>query len=264
MKKNELSKNSFLKVGTMAGVLLGGVISANAATSIGWNYVNPGANPASPVAPTAIAGVGPYAQANWNNHVGNGQAPGDTPLTGLIDSNGVTTSAEVVSWTAAGTPNSWHHGQASDPLDGNIDLMDDFNNRDVTITFGNIPYANYSVVIYYGNNEPVDGAALAMSTLSAGALSRVISTGNSDTAGYHSVGFIEGTDADTTAKSNYTVFHGLSSSTLVVSMLNGVDGSTNLNNGIAAIQIVEAQAIPEPSTALFVGLGALLLLRRKR
>src|SRR5690606_16971598 len=89
-------------------------------------------------------------------------------------------------------------------------------------------------------------------------VSRDIRTGNTTLTSYSNVGFVQELGLEPpTQSTNYTVFSGLNDSGFTVALTG-----TN-NNGIAAIQIVSADVIPEPASIALVGLGGLLLLRRR-
>jgi hypothetical protein len=208
--------------------------SAYAADSIGWNYDGPYA--ADALASGQVAGVAPYAQANWNNHAGSGQGAGAVPFA-LINSEGEDSGASVTAWTV--NANSWHMGYGS--TDPNEMLMDSFNDKNPSIRFSNIPEdyleSGYSVVVYYSQNE---GPATSVLTVTGNAndlRSRAITTGD-DAAGYGAIGFLEGTDDNTSVPTNYTVFTGLDDSEFTVALTN------NNNNGICAIQIVKETGPP--------------------
>ncbi len=213
--------------------------------SIGWNYDGVGDDT---LASTDVAGASGFAQDNWNNHAGAGQGPGAVPLNDLVDDTGATTTLDVTGWSLV-TNNSWQHNQSANP---NEKLMNSFNDTQPSLTFAQIPYALYDVVVYYGNNE-----GPSTSTLNVGAQSRTITTGNTAQSSYGLNGFLQGTDLNTATPTNYSVFNGLSTSTLTVSLV-GVN-----NNGLSAIQIVE---IPEPGSMALLGAGlfAIGLRRRKR
>jgi hypothetical protein len=224
------SKNPFLLFLTCYS-LFG---SAYAADSIGWNY--DGLSSSDILAPEQVAGVAPYAQANWNNHAGSGQGAGTVPFA-LINSDGEDSGASVTAWTV--NANSWHMGYGS--TDPNEMLMDSFNDKNPSITFSNIPEdyleSGYSVVVYYSQNEGPASSVLTVTGNVNDVRSRTITTGD-EAAGYRAIGFLEGTSENTSVATNYTVFTGLDDSGFTVALAN------NNNNGICAIQIVRETGPP--------------------
>ncbi len=198
--------------------------------SIGWNYQGVGG---TGLLSTDTAGATGFAQSNWNNHAGIGQGPGTIPLNDLVDGTGTATTLDVTAWSLS-TNNSWQHNQTSTPDEI---LMNDFADKEPSLTFDQIPYTTngYTVVVYYGNNE-----GPSTSTLTVGAQSRTITTGNTDQSSYGINGYLEGTDANDASPTNFSVFGGLTSATLSISL------SGNNNNGISAIQFVEELATDPP------------------
>jgi hypothetical protein len=217
--------------------------STTHAASVGWNYQGVGG---VGLQPDDVAGAPGYEQANWNNHPGNGQGPGNTPLLDLLDDSGATTTLDLTGWTLA-TNNSWEHNQTGNP---NEILMNDFNDTQPTLVFSEIPYSVYSVVVYYGNNE-----GPSTSLLSVGSQSLTITTGNTLQSSFGEVGFVEGTELNPSSPSNYAVFNGLTDSTLQIS-LSGAN-----NNGISAVQFI---GIPEPVTPTLLGLALMLSCFKRR
>jgi hypothetical protein len=203
------------------------------AGSIGWNYDGVGDDTLSP---SDVAGVGSFAQSNWNNHAGNYQSPGVVPFA-LKNQDGVSTTVQVTGWSQ-GTNNSWSHGYTSPTP--NEKLMESFNDREPVITFSGIPLpfrtSGYSVVVYYGNNEGPSTSVLRVQGSVDDDVSRTIITGNTTGAGYRAKGFVEETGA-ASGPTNYTIFTDLNDPGFTVS-LTGAN-----NNGISAIQIVANPAI---------------------
>ncbi|YCM42145.1 family 20 glycosylhydrolase [Verrucomicrobiaceae bacterium 227] len=205
---------------------------------IGWNYDRD-----TPLAPTDTAGAPGYARSHWNNHEGIGQGPGAVPFV-LQDDLGNETTATLTSWTQSSN-NSWKHGQTGTP---DAKLMNHFANREASLTFSNIPFGSYSVVVYYGNNE-----GPSSSTLTVGSQTLTITTGNTAQASFETKGYLKGTEANPATPTNYAVFEGVLGNQLTVS-LSGAN-----NNGISAVQIVEGEPVPEsttPATAAFPADGA--------
>lgn len=196
-----------------------------AASSVGWNFTGDGSGDLDP---DAVAGAPGFAQAHWNNHRGGGagQSPGD-PLVQLVDESGTPTDISV-NWSQS-SDNSWFHDQTETP---DQRLLNNFANREARVTFEDVGYELYDVVVYYGNNE-----GPSTSDLSANDLLRTITTGNTAQSSLGTAGYLEGTDENSGTPTNYTLFPELSDPTLVVAMVG------QNNNGISAIQIIES-AIP--------------------
>ncbi|YCM42148.1 PEP-CTERM sorting domain-containing protein [Verrucomicrobiaceae bacterium 227] len=220
-------------------------VSSPAALSVGWNYQGVGG---VGLVATDSAGAPGFEQANWNNHAGAGQGPGATPFENLVESTGAATGMDVVNWTQA-SANSWQHSETA-----NADqiLMNDFADTDVAISFSSIPFETYDIVVYYGNNEgPSSGV------ISVAGIDRSYTTGNSASSSFGSVGYLEGTDLNSNDPSNYTVFRNVSGESQSIAFTGGA------NNGVSAIQFVDA--VPEPSSTGLLLLGSLaIVLRRKR
>jgi hypothetical protein len=218
------------------------------ADSIGWKYDGIGDDTLDP---SELAGVAPYAQANWNNHgpvqplpdsddpmdQGVGEIPFD-----LINSAGLPSGVSVTAWTLSAN-NSWAMQYESPTSDQK--LMNSFCNREPSITFSGIPadyIANgYSVIVYYGNNEGPSTSVLAITGSEDDVVSRDIRTGDKDGAGFGAVGYVQETGSLETA-TNYTVFTGLDDASFTVS-LSGAN-----NNGIHAVQIVKETGAPTAAT----------------
>jgi hypothetical protein len=200
--------------------------------SIGWNYDGSGDDTLSA---EAIAGVAPFAQANWNNHAGDGAGPAQ-PATlpfALKDRDGKPSGVKVTSWTQTNTTSNSH---AYTGPTANEKLMNSFARRRPSITFAGIPdhylTHGYMVVVYYGSNSTAADSTLSIVGSINDNVSRTIRTGNTAGSGYRARGFVEekGLLAGAT---NYTVFRGLNDPGFTVSL------SVNNTNGISAVQIIK-------------------------
>jgi hypothetical protein len=229
-------------VGAAAACLVLAAVSGPAhAISVGWNFDFQGGES---LLPADVAGAPGFTQANWNNHASAGQAPGAVPLT-LNDDTGSPTTINVVSWTQSAN-NSWHYEDHSSP---DARLLDGFANQEPSLQFDGIgtEFTNntYSVVVYYGNNEGPDTSNLSITGSIDDDFARSVTTGNTATASFASVGYVEETGANT-GPTNFTVFTGLNDPSFTLSLAKAAD--PNNNNGIAAIQIVSNAAPPPPPT----------------
>ena len=215
----------------------------HALESIGWNYDNGhGASLNDNLVPADLAGAPPYAQLNWNNHVGGeSQEPGDVPFP-LVDNSGNSTGTSVTAWTQSENQ-SWHHSYEG--TDANGKLMNAFACRNPSLTFSNIPASyqdsGYSVVVYYAQSEFSRDSKLSITGSISDHVERAVTTGSpANGTSYFSVGFVEepGTQV---GPSNYTVISGISDPDFTLS-LEGI-GAGN-NNGITAVQIVKEGGAP--------------------
>lgn len=217
------------------------------AGSVGWNFSH-GSFGDETLAPSDVAGAPGFEQANWNNHVSNGQAPGNTGL-GLVDDLGGASGIEVVGWTQSAN-NSWHydHGSSADEK-----LTGGFANQDAEIIFEGVndfTEDGYTVVVYYGNNEFFVNADTSI--LVNGEMQNVQSADS-----LANVGYIMNMD-DGLTDSTFAVFTNISGDILRVSL------NSSQNDGISAIQIFKAVTVPEPTTGLCLLLSAVGLAARRR
>jgi len=231
--------NAVGAAGTTAGPLWTFTTGAAAAPQVSIAWKNDGMGNDT-LAATDLAGAAPYAQVNWNNHTSNGQAPGNVPFA-LKDSTGVATGTSVTAWTQSSN-NSWSLGENANP---NQKLLDSFADQQPSLTFSNIPISyiisGYSVVVYYANNEGPSTSTLKLTGTVNDSVSRSIRTGDTARCSYGNVGFVQETGS-LAGSTNYTVFSGLNDPNFTVA-LTGIN-----NNGISAVQIVQAAAGPPPVT----------------
>ncbi|XAL99122.1 PEP-CTERM sorting domain-containing protein [Phycisphaeraceae bacterium D3-23] len=231
---------------TLALATLGLVSTLTAGTAsadhiIGWNMVG---QQGIALGAGDTAGAPGWEQANWNNHSSSGQGPGSVPLNDLVNSAGGATDVDVVSWSQS-TNNSWSYFESATP---DQTLLADFADTDPVITFANVndhAADGYTVIVYYGNNEwNFNGGG----TLDVNGSTQTIASNDA----FSATGYVLN---DGSNQSNYAVFTGISGDTLTVSL----DAAGN--DGISAIQIVD---IPEPGSLALLGLGGLLIVRRRR
>ena len=213
--------------------------------------------------PGEVAGVGGYAQANWN-HGDGGAAAGDnavgttdaitSPNAGVLtDSNGDTTSV-TVDWTSNGTWNTTNGADTPDAklMNGYADAIND--GGEARVTFSNIPYASYDAVVYFGSDGNDRTGALTDGTTTYSYAT--YSNDPDGSGGFDQADFVL-TDVDAgNPQANYAVFTGLSGSSWSVDVLRG-----SSNSGIHGVQIVN---VPEPATCGLLGVAILGLLSRRR
>ena len=208
----------------------------------------------APLQSTSVAGV--VAVDHWNNltssPISSGQVGGST--SNLINNSNVATTAGVT-WSA---DNTWSYNASySDPgSDPNALLMSSYLDNgqfgDVKVQVTNVPYAHYSVYVYFSDDNTSYGTT-GLYTLT---------DGNGHSTGIYgrdpgqrfagTFNQADGTSAsDPNAAGNYMVFTGISTSGFsldasVISVRAPIDG----------FQIV-ATSVPEPTSAVLLLTGGL-------
>jgi hypothetical protein len=213
---------------------------------------------------STTAGVVPAA--NWNNTTPSGSSPyvGKTVLD-LKDDSGSTTTVDI----SYGAWGGWRI-QASHPgadLDGtnNKELLNGYLNAgpaawnpSVTassVAISSIPYSAYNIIVYFSGDT-----AAREGVVNVGPESYYFTTlGAASIAGANAVLTQTTSTSDATyVGANYAVFSGLTgaSQTVTVQMRDNDEWA-----GIAGFQVV---AIPEPTSAMLLGVAALGVLGRRR
>jgi hypothetical protein len=213
---------------------------------------------------STTSGVAPAA--NWNNTVPSGGSPyvGKT-VADLNDDSGTATTLDI----SYGSWGAWRI-QASLPAadaDGthNKRLLNGYLNAGPaawnpsvtasTIAVSSIPYSTYDIIVYFSAD-----VAAREGEVNIGASTFYFSTlGLSSIAGSNAV--LTQTTSTSNASyvgANYAVFSGLTGAaqTITVQMRDNDEWG-----GVAGFQVV---SVPEPTSALLVGLSALGLFRRSR
>lgn len=241
--------------------------SSAQATSIGVNFTADRKvfdNGPNPLASADVAGL--VAQSHWNNTSPSisGSTTGIAgPTAGVVvDSNGAATAA-TVNWSGTGSVQEvTNSGLAT----GNAKLYKDYletdyaNGSTITISMGNIGFAKYDVILYVG--DFIGTKNLVSSATINGNSASTVYYANALEAPF--TGFVKasGTNIATANLADYVIFSGITGSSF--------NASVKKENGnraaIAAFQVVDVSAVPEPGTIALLGLGLLgfAALRRKQ
>ena len=250
-------KRMFLTAAAAAFAFVG---SANAA-SIGVNVGPSGA--ANEIGSGVSAGV--VAQTNWNNLLG-----GNVAATAVTDDSGTllaTTVQVQTQWTNTTTTTG---GSAGDQILMGSNL--DNGGGEMGFVVKNIPYAVYDVIIYHeGSSNAGRGGPFFVRDTDGG--NAIIATQNSyDVTGFDgtyvdasTVGDPAGSGLDSNdnpVNSNYVRFNGLTLANIGVrSDAANPPGIATDRAPITGLQIIE---VPEPGSLALLGLGTLLMARRRR
>jgi hypothetical protein len=214
-------------------------------------------NAANALAATDVAGVIP--QANWNNFATLVGSPGNYPLNQLMNSTGTTTSVSL----SLSANDSWFSGSGtSDPnhtlLNGIIKASS--SQSTATYTFSGLtPGGTYTLIAYTmedngrTNNTLTVGSTKYVTTAQTGSDfdGTFVRATNTNPAGPRDVG-------------NYVEFENVTANANgVLVLMDHWDGTPTTQNGagIAGFQLEGAgAAVPEPASALLLGVGTLVLI----
>jgi hypothetical protein len=239
--------------GLIPGLLLL-VVGTVHADSIGVNF---GTNNGI-IAPTAMAGAAPFAQANFNNI----QQFNATAFN-LKDNNGTATTASLISQNSGYANIIITPAGADEILNSQCFIGDGTNNWSFTIS--GIPYAVYSLIVYdLASSGQEQGVNVGGTTFYSSSPTPV-AFGYLDQNTATPFTYRQATStvlASPTPNSDYVVFTGLTGDSQTVNMI-GFSASPFSFVTATGFQIVAA---PEPSvTALgALGLVSLVLLKRRR
>ena len=209
--------------------------SSSYAVSIGVNFTESNDGGATPrpeqtLAPATTAGLFGAVQPNWNSYselMGEGGAS-ETP----VDSTGAVTAASVT-WE---TSNSWGNGIANPIPDNGDDALarsyfDDGvtmpAGTGVTIDMANVPYANYSVVLYLSSDQG-DGGTYGTYTVNGNAQTNGNATSRFNVGATSYGGWVP--------NANAMIFTGLTASALDIDIQERA-GTTRAS--IAGFQVIE-------------------------
>jgi len=248
-----MTNHNFSKfaVAVLFALLFIGVNSANA-DLIGINFLHGGSIPVG-----GVAGAPGVAQDSWNNISGS---TGGTEST-LIDDSGAVVPGLSVTWQANGTWRTSFTGGNSDKnlMTGYLDNSIAGGSEDTFVTVNGISTSlfpnGYDVYVYFGADS--NGRT---GEVSDGTTTFSYTTASADGTFDDSSDYLLTTDTVAgSPNANYAIFSGLTGSSVTIDLIRG-----SSNSGIYGIQLVSA--IPEPSSALLLGIGfaSINMLRRRK
>ena len=248
----------------LAGLLILGLTAHIASAQIGIHFPSDRDTSAG-LLPDEVAGIAGAAQGNWNWADGGADAAANasgttadivSPNAGVLTDGSGAVVGTTVEWTSNGTWNTTNGTATPDAklMNGYIDAI----GADAPVsrvTFNDIPYDEYSAVVYFGS----DGNGRT-GELTDGTTTFSFSTFSNDpdgSGGFDQSDYVLTADSTGNPESNYAIFSNLSGSSWSVEVIRGSN-----NSGIHGVQIV-----PEPSTIGMFALAAFGLLvgiRRRR
>lgn len=253
---------------------------ADAASTIGVKFVDS----QDTAWGTATAGAPGFAQGNWNfvttDWSGNG--PNDTPLANIVTSTGASaTELQNISYPGHSDPvhydaaNTWRsgagNGSANDTLMNGY--LDDGGNDQPYV---NISLDNTSVsatIVVYFHGDVASGAVGRYwleewsDPLAAGTVitDQVGVSANDWSGTFNSAGTFSQTgtpgNVDVAANSNYIVFDNITAKNIRIRSAGNGDPEDFGRGPLNGFQVI---TVPEPTSALLVALGGLLLGVRRR
>ena len=187
-----------------------------------------------------------YAMNNWNNAP---NASGNTTNltggvntganTGVLVDNTATASGAAVTWTSGGAPYASGQFATADQR-----LMGSFtNDGQTTVTFTNIPYANYEVLAYVGAEGANGRAATLAISGNPTYYFETYNVTNSDPYTYVPITDITSNSGNVYPSGNYAIGIGSGSSLTVT------ETSLNSNNGVMGIEIIDLAPVTTVSLA---------------
>jgi hypothetical protein len=235
-------RNPFSVAAAAALFLMSGIALAD----IGVNFDDPpGNNSVPPLAPTDVAGVGEYAQANYNNVWSQASNLVLNDHTGAATTATLTTTGafftSVATLTPAGTDETFNLGIAHSP-------------NPWSWTVNNIPYPSYDIIVY------VPGGGLDREFGNWGGVSIGGTTFYTRPPLYNNPGYFDG-DPETPFPyvgpgpsnpgaeygTNYVQFSNLTGSSQTISI-----SQAGIWADVGGFQIV---GVPEPATGATLGAG---------
>ena len=258
----------------VAALSIAGVAGHARANAISWNFDDYGT-----VNPGDFAGV--VSVDNWSDSYPS------NPTTNLPDNTGAATTLDLAlidpgvgGWAI----NFAHPGYDADGTANKEILNGYLNGGPATwgpnppndgFTLTNIPYSNYSIYVYFSSDTAgrtafiTDGTVTQVGTGNGDATQNTFVPNGATTYDFSTIGpaetsganalFVQTTDTSGLyPAADYAVFSGLTGASQTVTLQSLVNDGWG---GIAGFQVV---AVPEPMTLSTLGLGALLLLNRRR
>lgn len=248
----------------LAALLVFGLITPiTSAQSIGVHFPSDRDTSAG-LTPDEVAGIAGAAQSNWNWADGGADAVANasgstatiaSPNAGTLTDSGGTVVGTTVEWTSNGTWNTVNGTSTPDAklMNGYIDAI----GADApvsNVTFNDIPYAEYSAVVYFGSDGNGRTGELTDGTTT---FSFATFSNDPDASGGFDQSDYVLTSVDTgNPEANYAIFSDLSGPSWSVDVIRGSN-----NAGIHGVQIVN---VPEPATFGMLALAALGLLSVRR
>lgn len=169
---------------------------------------------------TDLAGVGEYAQRNWNEVAPNGSHNGSLGAGTVVDRQGNTLASTTVAWAA---PNTWSASTAAPASDDHALMKGYLDSGAPQVTVSNVATAQYDVVVYIDG----DGGNLSnkgeywLEDGSGNVISNKVYLKEDHGGGAHFAGAYKEAstfaNSTTTAESgNYLVFSGLTTTDFVL------------------------------------------------
>lgn len=247
----------FLVLAASAGI--------SSAASISVNF-NSDREAGAELAPGEAAGAPGYITAGWNNFNGLPASPATSPITdntagvdspnaGTLSNNSGTPVATTITWTGN---NSWNTNNGITNPDNKLmnGYLDNNATNAASIGIAGVPYAQYSVVAYFGS----DGNDRTGTVGLTGSATYSFRTFSQQAGNFPSI-YQQTTDTGpalaTSPQANYAVWNNLTSPNFTLALTRGSN-----NSGFHGFQIIE---IPEPSLTMLLGIcsGAFFLRRRR-
>jgi hypothetical protein len=254
MRSHSFCSVSPLHVCTAAIVVLLGVVATAGADIIAYNFSENTGNQVLDL----VTPKGPTGTAIWNDsNVRDSGTLAAGAEANLVNDLGLNTGA-AIEWSSA---NVWWNGSGTGSEDAKIVVgyLDD-GGEGVRVTVTGIPYDLYTVYGIVGSDQNWNSTYTTLDFLLNGTVWALGGTAAATATAHGDLVSSGGAwiELTTGQVGNYWKVDNLSGSTLSI---EGLPRNLAERGSLAAIVI---EQIPEPSTALLLGLGALLLRRRRR
>ena len=209
-----------------------GTVSAQIGINFTGFYTDGSAN----LAPTNVAGAIP--QANWNNTPGNGPVPGTFAAGEVKDATGAVVPGMEVTWDGSGNYGTGDWPTPDDILFRGF-LWQDPAKGTTAITFTNIPYSSYYVMVYIANDG---GGRTTQIQLNGAGTSYYVDNIPGGFTGKYIVAtttFLANPAADIPAPANVVVFPNVTGASLTINRT-----AWRYNDGVGGVQIVPSSMVP--------------------